>query len=141
MALVECTDCNYHVSTSARNCMRCGNPLLYDHPGIIGKTVRFLYGLAVLLIVVATGVIAGFAIRGGEPVAALTTLVTGFVVWFTVSVSFVILLYVTRNERVSPIVGSTRIIQTQRAPTQKAAQTGSVSQGLSADAAWRLHSG
>lgn len=106
MALVTCNECEARVSERARTCVHCGNPLMEDGPGIIGYAVRILYALfCVALVVILFMAIVDPTLRPAEKVFVP---VIGFGIWFVVSTSIAVLLYVTRLGRIRRIADAVR---------------------------------
>ncbi|EJB02945.1 hypothetical protein Rleg9DRAFT_1760 [Rhizobium leguminosarum bv. trifolii WSM597] len=105
MALMVCRDCQGKVSSSAMACVHCGNVLRIQKPGFLGVVVRVLYFLfTVVLVIVTFG-----ALRYAQPldIRALMIPVVSFGIWFAVSISLAVLLYVTRLGRVVRVDGAT----------------------------------
>ncbi|MDH6273639.1 hypothetical protein M2311_003729 [Rhizobium leguminosarum] len=105
MALLVCRDCQGKVSSTAMTCVHCGNLLRVQKPGFLGLVVRILYFLfTVALVIITFG-----ALRFAQPLdsRALMIPLAAFGIWFAVSVSLAVLLYVTRLGRIVRVDGAT----------------------------------
>ena len=100
MALLICSDCGNYVSSSARSCVHCGNILIAEVPGAIGVAIRVVY-VVLCAIIIAAAMVA-------TPASGMLAAVAGVAALFVLSVSFVILLYVTRRDRRRAVRGATR---------------------------------
>lgn len=106
MALLVCTDCEGKVSSTAMNCVHCGNVLQVEKPGFIGSAVRVFYFLFTVALVIVTLL----AMKNATMLDGSLVLIppVAFGIWFSVSVSLAILLYVTRHGRIVRVDGATR---------------------------------
>lgn len=136
MVLMVCTDCGGRVSSSADQCVHCGNVLQAGHPGAIGTAVRIVYYGFCGIVIFVGGISLIWALRSGNIGAAASTIAISLAVWFFGSISAVVLLYVTRAERRLPVSGATR-----SAVAPAPSNPGTVAPPIDPDAAWRLHSG
>ncbi|GLR61162.1 hypothetical protein GCM10007919_58910 [Rhizobium indigoferae] len=87
------------------SCVHCGNVLRVQKPGFLGLVIRILYFLfSVALVIITFG-----AMRYAQPLdgRALMIPVVAFGIWFTVSISLAVLLYVTRHGRIVRVDGAT----------------------------------
>jgi hypothetical protein len=107
MSLLICNDCHNKVSTSAMTCVHCGNVLKIGKPGVIGSALRILYGLFCLVLVLIVGGAAVSAYNSLIPGDAVFVVAIGAGIWLAGSISIVVLLYVTRNEKIVAVQAAT----------------------------------
>lgn len=99
LTLFVCSDCNGKVSSSAMECVHCGNILQTNEPGIIGTLLRIFYAVFCVAIVVIGISAIGDASKSAKPSDAIMIPLIIFGVWFAGSVCLAMLFYVTRNGR------------------------------------------
>lgn len=106
MALVICNECDGKISEKAYTCVHCGSPLLKDAPGVVGVVLRGLYILFCAVLVLIC--IVAFADRTLDLQAKILVPVIEFGIWFLVSLSIAVLLYVTRLGNTHRVEGAVR---------------------------------